>query len=66
MDVTYQEDASRIQKGHSAVNLALLRRLSVSLLNQEHSFKGSQRMKRYKAAMGNDYLLKILLNGLHI
>jgi predicted transposase YbfD/YdcC len=66
LDVTYREDASRIRKGHSAENFALLRRLSVSLLNQEHSFKGSQRMKRYKAAMDNEYLLKILLNGLQI
>lgn len=66
LDVTYGEDASRIRKGHSGENFALLRRLSVSLLNQERSFKGSQRMKRYKAAMDNEYLLKILLNGIQI
>jgi predicted transposase YbfD/YdcC len=66
LDVTYREDASRIRKEHSAENFALLKQLSVILLNQEHSFKGSQRMKRYKAAMDNEYLLKILLCGLQI
>lgn len=64
LDVTYKEDESRIRQGHSAENFALLRRLTVSLLNQEKSFKGSQRMKRYKAAMDNEYLLKILCAGI--
>lgn len=62
LDVTYREDGSRIRKGHGPENLALLRRMTVSLLNQEKSFKGSQRMKRYKAATSNSYLAKILLN----
>jgi len=46
--------------GHAAENFALLRRLSVNLLKQENTFKGSLRMKRYKAALDNNYLLKIL------
>ncbi len=60
LDVTFREDASRIRKGHAAENFALLRRLSVNLLKQEKTFKGSLRMKRYKAALDNDYLLKVL------
>lgn len=64
LDVTYGEDDSRIRQGHSGENFALLRRMAVSLLNQEKSFKGSQRMKRYKAAMDNEYLLKILFSGI--
>lgn len=60
LDVTFREDASRIRKGHAAENFALLRRLSVNLLKQENTFKGSLRMKRYKAALDNNYLLKIL------
>ncbi len=32
----------------------------VNLLKQEKTFKGSLRMKRYKAALDNEYLLKIL------
>lgn len=62
LDVTYREDESRIRKDHGPENLALLRRMTVSLLNQEKSFKGSQRMKRYTAAMDNEYLAKILLS----
>lgn len=60
LDVTFKEDASRIRKDHAAENFALLRRMTLNLLNQEKTFKGSNRMKRYKAAMDNDYLLKII------
>lgn len=60
LDVTFSEDASRIRTGYGAENFALLRRISVNLLKQEKTFKGSLRMKRYKAALDNEYLLKIL------
>ncbi len=59
LDVTFNEDASRIRQGHAAQNLGLLRRLSVNLLKREPS-KLSLKMKRYKAGMDNDFLLKIL------
>ncbi|MEM6716892.1 MAG: ISAs1 family transposase [Cyanobacteria bacterium P01_C01_bin.147] len=59
LDVTFNEDASRIRQGYAAENMALLRRLSVSLLKQEPS-KMSLNMKRYTAALDNDFLLKIL------
>ncbi len=60
LDVTFREDASRIRQGHGAENFALLRRISVNLLKQEKTFKGSLRMKRYKVTLDNEYLLKIL------
>lgn len=59
LDVTFNEDASRIRKGNAPENLGLLRRLSVNLLKREPS-KLSLLMKRYKAGMDNDFLLKIL------
>ncbi|MGB5711455.1 MAG: ISAs1 family transposase, partial [Waterburya sp.] len=59
LDVTFNEDASRIRQGHAAENLGLLRRLSVNLLKREPS-KQSPKMKRYKAGMDNDFLMKIL------
>lgn len=59
LDVTFNEDASRIRQGDAAENLGLLRRLSVSLLKREPS-RQSLKMKRYKAAMDNDFLMKIL------
>lgn len=59
LDVTFNEDASRIRQGYAASNLGLLRRLSVNLLKREPS-RLSLKMKRYKAAMNKDFLLQIL------
>ena len=59
LDVTFNEDASRVRQGHAAENFGLLRRLSVNLLKREPS-KQSLKMKRYKAGMDNNFLLKIL------
>jgi len=59
LDVTFNEDASRIRLGYGAENLGLLRRLSVNLLKREPS-KISLKMKRYKAGLNNDFMIKIL------
>jgi predicted transposase YbfD/YdcC len=59
LDVTFNEDASRIRQGYAAENLGLLRRLSVNLLKREQS-RLSLKMKRFKAGMSNDFLLQIL------
>lgn len=59
LDVTFNEDASRIRQGYAAENLGLLRRLSVNLLKREPS-KLSLKMKRYKAGMDKNFLLQIL------
>jgi predicted transposase YbfD/YdcC len=59
LDVTFNEDASRIRQGYAPENLGLLRRLSVNLLKREPS-RLSLKFKRYKAGMDNDFLLKIL------
>lgn len=59
LDVVFNEDASRIRKGHGAQNFGTLRRLSLNLLKKEPS-KHSLKMKRYLAGMDNDFLMKIL------
>lgn len=59
LDVTFHEDSSRIRCGDAAENIGLLRRLGVNLLKGEPS-GGSLNMKRYKAAMDNSFMLKIL------
>lgn len=61
IDVTFQEDASRIRKAHSAQNLALLRRIALSQLERETSVRSSIRQKRYRAALDNQYAVKVLL-----
>jgi predicted transposase YbfD/YdcC len=63
LDVTFSEDASRIRRGHSPENFTLLRKMAISLLNQETSSKRSLRQKTKLAAMNNDYMLKVLANA---
>ena len=60
LDVTFSEDESRKRKQHSPENFALLRRLAINLLKQDKASKQSIKMKRYRAAMDNNYLVKIL------
>jgi predicted transposase YbfD/YdcC len=59
LDVTFNEDASRVRQGNAADNFGLLRRLSINLLKHEPSQK-SLKMKRYLAAMDNNFLLQVL------
>jgi predicted transposase YbfD/YdcC len=59
LDVTFGEDASRIQKRHGAENFALLRRLALALLKR-HPGKGSMRTKRYQATLDAAFLEEIL------
>lgn len=59
LDVTFKEDQSRIRMGHGPENMALLRRLCVNLIKRARA-QGSINMKRYRAAMDNDYALTLL------
>lgn len=60
LDVTFREDPSRIRTGHGPENMGLLRRLALNLLNREPS-KQSLKQKRYRAAMDNDFVIRVLL-----
>ncbi len=60
LDVTFGEDACRIRNGFAPENIALLKRWSINLLNQETSFKKSTRQKARRASMDSSYLLKVL------
>jgi predicted transposase YbfD/YdcC len=60
LDVTFDEDRSRLRKDHGPENLALLRRMAVSMLKAEGS-KGSIRGKRLIAGWNNDFMEKVLL-----
>lgn len=59
LDVTFKEDSSRIRQGHGPENMGLIRRLCINLLKRDPS-KKSIAMKRYTAALDNDYAFKIL------
>jgi predicted transposase YbfD/YdcC len=62
MDVTFGEDANRVQRRHGAENLALLRRLALALLKR-HPEKASIACKRLSAALDTDFLEEILSAG---
>jgi predicted transposase YbfD/YdcC len=59
LDVTFDEDDNRVTKRNAAENLALLRRLTLSLL-QAHPAKLSIAKKRFAAALDPDFLEEIL------
>lgn len=58
LDVSFREDENRSRKDHAAVNLAWLRRLTVSLLAQDEKKVGVT-CKRKMAGWDDDYLLEI-------
>jgi predicted transposase YbfD/YdcC len=60
LDVTFNEDASRIRKDNAPVNFSILRRLSLNLLSRDTSGRGSIAMKRYRAGLDNKYLLQVI------
>lgn len=60
IDVVFREDKSRIRTGHGAENFATMRRQTLGLLTKDTSLKKSIRLKRYRAAMDNDYLSRVL------
>ncbi len=61
LDVTFQEDQSRIRKGHADANFSILRRTALSLLKNESTQKVGIKNKRLTAAWNEDYLEKVLM-----
>ena len=59
LDVNFHEDGNRVQKRNAAENLALLRRLSLSLL-KAHPSTDSIAKKRFAAALDPSFLEEIL------
>jgi len=60
LDVTFQEDQSRIRKGHADANFSSLRRTALSLLKYNHTKKVGIKNKRLLAALNDDYLTEVL------
>jgi len=59
LDVSFHEDASRIENRHGAANFALFRKLALALLKQ-HPRKDSIARKRKTAALDLDFLAETL------
>ena len=60
LDVTFQEDRSRIKKENAPENFGLLRRLALCLLKKEPSSKRSIKGKRLRASWDEGYLQRVL------
>ncbi len=54
LDVQFSEDDSRIRKENSPENMAIIRQLALSLINQETTVKKSVKSKQNKANWDND------------
>jgi predicted transposase YbfD/YdcC len=61
LDVVFREDDSRIRKGNGAQNFAILRHVALNLLRQERTAKVGVKAKRLKAALDEEYLLRVLM-----
>ena len=59
LDVVFREDRSRVRQEHAGVNLAMIRRIAVSLLRRAPG-RGSGVTKRLKAGWDENYLLQVL------
>jgi len=60
LDVAFREDDCRVRKENGAQNFAILRRIALNLLKQEHTAKCGIKAKRLKAGWDEAYLLKVL------
>jgi predicted transposase YbfD/YdcC len=60
LDMSFNEDRSRIRKGHADTNFAIVRRLALSLLKNEKSQKVGVKTKRLTAGWNEDYLEQVL------
>lgn len=60
LDIAFDEDQSRVRKGHGAENLAILRHWALNLLRLDQSRKGSVKKKRLMAAWNLAFLEKLL------
>jgi predicted transposase YbfD/YdcC len=60
LDVTFDEDRSRIKKENAPENFGLLRRLALCLLKKESSSKRSIKGRRLRASWDEGYLQRVL------
>ena len=63
LDVSFREDINRSRIGHSARNLATVRRIALKLLTQEKTHKRGILCKRKTAGWNHTYLMKVLKTG---
>jgi len=60
LDVAFSEDASRKRVGNSTQNFSILLKIALNILKKDAKTKVGIKSRRFKAAMSNDYLFKML------
>ena len=60
LDVAFSEDASRKREGNSTQNFSILLKIALNILKKDSKAKVGVKSRRFKAAMSNHYLLKML------
>jgi predicted transposase YbfD/YdcC len=60
LDMAFREDESRVRQGQAAENLAVLRRLALTLLRADTTTKAGIKARRLKAGWDDRYLLHVL------
>ena len=60
LDVAFSEDDSRKRQGNAAQNFSILLKIALNILKKDTKAKVGVKSRRFKAAMSNDYLLKML------
>ena len=60
LDVTFDEDLSRIRVGHAAENFAVVRHVAVNMLRAAPVGKKSLALRRKRCGWDRDYLLTVL------
>ncbi len=63
LDMAFREDESRIRKGHSAANFAVMRHFVINLLKQDTQTKLGVKNKRLKAGWDEEYRTNLLLSA---
>ena len=63
LDVTFQEDQSRLRRGHADANFSILRRTALSLLKNNTTLKVGIKNKRLNAGWDDDYLQQVLFGN---
>jgi predicted transposase YbfD/YdcC len=60
LDVAFDEDRSRLRKGHGAQNMSRLRRIALNALRQDTSERMGVKNKRLLAGWDHRYLIRLL------
>jgi predicted transposase YbfD/YdcC len=60
LDVAMAEDINRSRQGHSAANLALMRKFVLNLLRLDKGSKGGVKTRQKRAGWDHDYMLHLL------